>query len=303
MTTLPLATGARLLGIHPKTLHHWLKEAHFPLAAHPSDARIKCVAQQHLLEVAKHHGRPPPDLAAAARRTGGAAPASSEEQAKLLPTNETEADPAAASRSTTSPAEAELMQKLCGLEAKVGLLQEQLAQLALTLLQERERAVEYRLQALETLTAELVRRPGFPASLPEAQATVTSPTPACAPTSPRQLNPAEQRARSRMPPLIEYAADGSYVIVSSQEGELHLCPDSPQWFDWLATLSSFRFVGQSGRFTAYRDSDQHGPTRSWRAHRSIHQHRYQHCLGVTDRLTIACLEQMAAKFQAYVDAL
>jgi len=108
---------------------------------------------------------------------------------------------------------------------------------------------------------------------------------------------------SQYTPLIEYSKPGVYVIVSSQEGELHLEPDSPAWFDWLATLSSFRFVGKQGRFTAYREAKHHVPTRSWSAHRSIHQHRYKHCLGVTDRLTIASLEQMAAKLQAYVDAL
>ncbi len=36
MTMFPVATGARLLGIHPKTLHHWLTAAEFPLAAHPT---------------------------------------------------------------------------------------------------------------------------------------------------------------------------------------------------------------------------------------------------------------------------
>src|SRR5215470_3747784 len=55
MTLLPVADGARLLGIHPKTLHHWLKEANLPLAIHPTDARIRCMAQEHLLEAAKRH--------------------------------------------------------------------------------------------------------------------------------------------------------------------------------------------------------------------------------------------------------
>src|SRR5207302_4026951 len=58
MMLLPVADGARLLGIHPKTLHHWLKEAHVPLATHPADARIKCVTEEHLQQVASLHGRP-----------------------------------------------------------------------------------------------------------------------------------------------------------------------------------------------------------------------------------------------------
>ena len=80
-------------------------------------------------------------------------------------------------------------------------------------------------------------------------------------------------------------------------------PDSPEWFDWLASLSSFRFVGQQGRFTAYRDSKHGRPTRSWRAYRCIHQQNYKHSVGVTDQLTITRLEQVAAIFQAHVDAL
>src|SRR6266566_4860155 len=75
MATFPVATGDLLLGIHPKTLHHWLGEAHFPLAAHPSDARIKCVAEEHLLEVARRHGRPLSDLAEAPRLYRRSAPA------------------------------------------------------------------------------------------------------------------------------------------------------------------------------------------------------------------------------------
>ena len=63
MAMFPVATAARLLGIHPKTLHQWLKAAEFPLAAHPSDARLKCVAEEHLLELARRHGRPLPEVA------------------------------------------------------------------------------------------------------------------------------------------------------------------------------------------------------------------------------------------------
>jgi hypothetical protein len=58
MTLLPVADGARLLGIHPKTLHHWLKEANLPLATHPTDARVKCVTEEHLQQIASLHERP-----------------------------------------------------------------------------------------------------------------------------------------------------------------------------------------------------------------------------------------------------
>jgi hypothetical protein len=122
-------------------------------------------------------------------------------------------------------------------------------------------------------------------------------------TTGRRLHPAELRARSRVIPLIEYGAADTYVVICPHEGALQLVPDSPEWFEWFATLSSFRFVGQQGRFTAYRDSKHGRPTRSWRAHRWIHQHNYKHSLGVTDQLTITRLEQGAAILQAHVDAL
>jgi hypothetical protein len=103
-----------------------------------------------------------------------------------------------------------------------------------------------------------------------------------------------------MPALIEYGAQGTYVIISSQEGELHLVPDSTEWFEWLATISSFRFVGQQGRFTAYRHDRL---SRSWRAHRVIHQRQYKQTLGVTDQLTILRLEQVAAALQSDMASL
>lgn len=101
----------------------------------------------------------------------------------------------------------------------------------------------------------------------------------------------------------EYGASGSYVILCPDAGELALVPDSAQWFSWLASLSSFRFVGQSGRFTAGRASKQHRPTRSWRAVHSFHNHNYKYHLGVTEHLTLARLEQAAAALQAHMTSL
>src|SRR5690348_13581316 len=75
MTLVPVAAGARLLGIHPKTLRHWLTAAAVPLAAHPSDARLKCVAEEHLLALATQHGRPLSALAPLLMPTSDAASA------------------------------------------------------------------------------------------------------------------------------------------------------------------------------------------------------------------------------------
>jgi len=120
---------------------------------------------------------------------------------------------------------------------------------------------------------------------------------------PRALNPAELGPRAHLIPLIEYGAGGTYVIICPHEGELALLPDSPEWFAWLASLSSFRFVGQLGRFTASRASKHQVPTRSWRAVRSLHNHNYKHHLGVTDHLTMARLEQAAVALQAHMTSL
>jgi len=105
-----------------------------------------------------------------------------------------------------------------------------------------------------------------------------------------------------MPPLIEYSAPGIYVIISSQEGEVYLEPNSRAWFDWLATLSSFRFVGPTGRFTGHRGYKDGQQTRYWSASRCVRRHTYKHYLGMTESLTIANLERTAARLQSDIDA-
>jgi hypothetical protein len=292
MATFPVATGARMLGIHPKTLHHWLGEANVPLVVHPTDARIKCVAEEHLLEVARRHGRLLVGLPSVPLPDERSAPASRKEQAKPLFAREADPDHPAA----PSAPEVDLIQRLSCLETKIVTLQEQLAQLALALLQEREQTVEHRIAALESLIQPLVG--GH--LLPDPQEQGARQEPACISHRGHQPLPVEQRARSRMPALIEYGAQGTYVIISSQEGELHLAPDSAEWFEWLASISSFRFVGQQGRFTAYRHDRR---SRSWRAHRVIHQRHCKQTLGVTDQLTIQRLEQVAATLPSHMAPL
>jgi len=143
MTLLPVADGARLLGIHPKTLHHWLKEAHMFLVTHPTDARSKCVTEDHLQQVANLHGRP----LQAFRPLDATSPSLVPSQVSVPPVAENEAESASTACSflTTQGSEADLLQRLSGLETKIATLQEQFAQLTLALLQERERSVEHRL--------------------------------------------------------------------------------------------------------------------------------------------------------------
>jgi hypothetical protein len=274
MTTIPLTDCWTMLGIDPKTLRHWRNLAQMPLHVHPTDARIKCLTSEQVQQLAVGHARP------------FALPEA------LAPSPLVLSSPLSAEDAPT-----DLLKKLAYLETHVTTMQQQLAQLALELLQERTERYEQRLQTLEALIPPTER----PEARPQALQTMGPQTQQKkVPGKERRLHPAELRARSRLIPVIEYGAAGTYVVICPQDGELLLTPDSPAWFDWLATLSSFRFVGKQGRFTAYRKGRM---SRRWSAYRTIHQHDYQHYLGITDHLTIDCLEQMAAKLQSYMAAL
>lgn len=294
MTLLPITDGARLLGIHPKTLHHWLKEAHMPLATHPRDARIKCVTAEHLQQVANLHNRA---LQSSLPLDAASPLASSQGQALSAPENERELASTVCSLPPFHVSEADQIQRLAGLETRVVTLQEQITQLTLVLLKERERSVELRLTVLEALMQPLTGE-----QMPDPPILEAEQKPMYAPRGTRPLHPAEQLARSRRPALIEYCASGIYVIISSQEGEVHLEPNSRAWFDWLATLSSFRFIGPVGRFTAHRGYKQGQQTLYWSASRCVRRHTYKHYLGMTESLTLASLEHTAARLQSDVDA-
>ncbi len=301
MTLVPLATGARLLGIHPKTLRHWLTAAAFPLAAHPTDARLRCVAEQHLLELATQHGRPLPALSPVLVPQRDAASACAAEQVTPVPAVASEPTQQAAVQPAPSASRAELLQPLSQLHTQLATVQHHLTGLTLAVLHERTGRDDDLLHQ---------RLPPCEGRVPQRSASVV----ACSQTdgagllSPAPLPayrplPVEVRARSRVTALIEYGAQGQYVAVCPKLGVLSLLPDSPAWFDWLASLTSFRFVGPPGRFSACRTSDKGQYTRWWAARRWFHGHDFWHYLGVTDRLTLACLEQAAAALQARVHAL
>src|SRR5947209_13376901 len=57
MTLIALTECCRLLAIDGKTLRRWLAQAQLPVQAHPSDARCKGLAREHLLLVATAHHR------------------------------------------------------------------------------------------------------------------------------------------------------------------------------------------------------------------------------------------------------
>jgi hypothetical protein len=286
MTLVPFTDCCAMLGIDAKTLRNWLRQANMAWAAHPKDARLKCLTTEQVERLARLHVRPLPSPLSALPEAALAKPGG---QVQLLE--------ACLPLPTCCSAEADLRQQLSCLETKLTTMQEQLAQLALCLLGEREVRSEQRLRALEALLPQTLESLQAPQQSDMAGPGAPSPRPA-----PRLL-PAEVRARSRVTALIEYGAQGQYVAVCPRQGVLSLTPDSPQWFDWLATLSAFRFVGPTGRFSACRASEKGQYTRCWAARRWFHGHDFWHYLGVTDRLTLVSLEQAATALQARVDAL
>lgn len=283
-----------MLGIDIKTLRQWLKRSQLQFVAHPMDARRKCLSEEQVRQLATLHNRPIPFPA---RANPVPVPERAQSDHSSLSSPDVPLAPVPQPELAAPLNEVDLIQKVAVLEARVFTLHEQLTQITLQLLQERNGQYEQRLHTLETLLTQQFQTtlalPGYPnrktVEPPPAQQNVG-----------RRLHPAEQRARSRVLPLIEYGAQGQYLAVCPKEGVLPLQVDSTEWFEWLATLVSFRFVGPVGHFTAYRHSNHGQRNRSWVAHRHIHGRQYKTPLGVTDRLTIACLEQAAAQLHAHL---
>ena len=267
MATVPFTQVAHMLAVDVKTLRQWLKRESMSLHQSPTDARVKGLTSEQVQRLAHLHGR-------------------------VLPASSTEEDHKlgeVVSQVPLAPSHnADLPEKLARLEALVVSQQAQIAALSLQLLQQRDQRLEHCLLTLEaflTSAGVSLLQPQTP-SVPSQQDEL-----------PEALDPRGQRAR--LIPLIELSARGSYVIICPKEGELHITPDTPEWFAWLASLSSFRFVGKSGRLSARR-----GPAprshHSWYAQRTIHQQCHCKYIGVSQYVTIALLEQIAASFQSYI---
>src|SRR2546425_1732761 len=293
MTLITQMECCTMLGIGPKTLRNWLRHANMQFSIHPTDARLKCLMVEQVQQLAALHARPlqmsPP---ASPGLPADVTPLASS-QGQTVATQANKA--LAVSAPSSSSEEAELRKAVCGLEAKVLTLQEQLTHLTFELLRERSERYEQRLRALEAL---LSPHAGS-SSRAQELVPVVEPRPHSPLAPQRPLQPAELRARSRVLARVEYGAQGLYVLICPQDGALSFTTDSLEWFDWLASLTSFRFIGPQGRFTAYRE----GQTRSWKAYRTFHGRSHKRSLGTTDRLTIARLEQVAASLQSELTSL
>jgi hypothetical protein len=264
MTTVPFTQCCHMLSVDSKTLRQWLKRSNLSLHQNPTDARIKCLTIEQVQQLATLHARPITPITASIPE-----PVPTSMVPSQTPTEEQKACLATPVQLENhllpvSRAETELLDKLSSLEAIVATLQQQVTQLALELLNQRTLHYGQRLQTLEALVP--------PAEKPDALQTMEEVSQQeKGQNITRSLHPAELRARSRVLPLIEYGADAIYVLIDPKEGEVSFTPDSPEWFDWIASLSSFHFTGQSGRFTAYRGGSRLHPSRAWYAYRYYHQ--------------------------------
>jgi hypothetical protein len=265
MTTIAQTDCCRMLGIDPKTLRHWLRQANMQFLAHPSDARLKCLTPAQVQQLAAWHDRP----------LSSALTAHPVQPNQALPPSAPHGLPSA------GELEAQLGQSLARLQVQVSSMQEQLTELALQLLREQELRLEWlqesqqhteeRLGKLEALLP-LAAEPSAPAPQLAPVTDLSSLTPT--PEGPSPGPPAAPGRRGLLP-LIAYTAAGSYVVICPTQGELALLPDSAEWFDWLATLSSFRFVGRQGRLSTYRNKGRS----CWMAYRRIHGQRYDYALA------------------------
>lgn len=265
MTLLPLTDCCLLLGVDPKTLRLWLTAAHLSCTLHPDDARLKCLTQPQLQHLATLHGR---RLSQPLPTDGALAPQAAPSETSTLP-----------NASALPSAETDLWPHLMRLQTQMATLQEQVTHLALALLHESQ---------WHGHCHQCAAPPSAP--LPSA-ATLPSPVPA-------QPLPPHPRARSRALPLIECGADGSYVVICPTQGVLALVPDSPEWFDWLSSLTAFTFQGAQGRFSTTRKIRQGQRVQTWSAYRSLHGRCCNLYLGMTSHLTLARLEEMAATIHA-----
>src|SRR5258708_22990499 len=158
MTAVPFAECCSMLAVDAKTLRQWLKHSNLSLHSHPTDARIKCLAFEQVQQLATLHGRSiKEDRVLPLEPASGSALLVQPEQ----PTEEqSERLGVSAHLGTSSPITvsdaSDVARSLSSLEAAVACLQQQVAELALQLVHERELRYERRLSTLETLVQQMI---------------------------------------------------------------------------------------------------------------------------------------------------
>src|SRR6266550_1418037 len=101
---------------------------------------------------------------------------------------------------------------------------------------------------------------------------------------------------TKMTPLVR----GDSLIYQQDEHEQVLAVETPAWFAWLATASTFAFTSENGTFTARKEraSNQRGGW-YWKAYRTQHGKHSSLYLGKAEALT---LERLNAVAQALAPA-
>jgi transposase-like protein len=94
---------------------------------------------------------------------------------------------------------------------------------------------------LEQLLPPEVAGPVHPPALGDGSPVASLPAGPPAPSGKQaDLAPSRPRPLARVLPLVEYGRDGHYVVICPKQGRLGFEPDSPEWFAWLESRSSFR---------------------------------------------------------------
>jgi LuxR family maltose regulon positive regulatory protein len=95
---------------------------------------------------------------------------------------------------------------------------------------------------------------------------------------------------TKMTPFVQ----GNTLVYQQQGQNQVLVVDTPQWYDWLATASTFAFTSDTGTFTARKE--QAGNKRGgwyWKAYRTQHGKHSSHYLGKSETLSLERLNAAA----------
>ena len=92
---------------------------------------------------------------------------------------------------------------------------------------------------------------------------------------------------------------GNTLTYQHDKQEQVLLVETPAWYAWLETASSFAFTSEAGTFTARKEraGNQRGGW-YWKAYRTQHGQLASHYLGRTETLTLARLQAVAQSLAA-----
>ncbi len=101
-----------------------------------------------------------------------------------------------------------------------------------------------------------------------------------------------------MPKLTEQAITyynfiGHYDFHDGHHAGYEITPDGQAWFSIFETVSSIRFTGKSGHFTARKETRNNGKDAYWYAYRKEAGKLVKQYLGKTTELTALRLESVA----------